>query len=100
MTDWLRLIWLGRVQHWVELPFSYPMALTLGQLQAQKRTLLVFFGSLAWLSVLVTYMIVWLTKSGCLLGVSPTAMGLTFGAIGTSVRFLWFFGFLWVPPWP
>ena len=30
-------------------------------------------------------MIVWLTKSGCLLGISPTAMGLTFGAAGTSM---------------
>jgi Ca2+/Na+ antiporter len=31
------------------------------------------------------YMIVWLSKSGCLLGISSTAMGLTFGAAGTSM---------------
>jgi len=30
-------------------------------------------------------MIVWLTKSGCLLGISAAAMGLTFGAAGTSM---------------
>jgi hypothetical protein len=38
----------------VELPFSVPMFWTLGGLQRKKRPLLVFGGSLLWLTLLVT----------------------------------------------
>ena len=40
--------------------------------------------SIAWLGVLVYYMISWAEKAGCLLGISETLMGLTVTAIGTS----------------
>ena len=45
---------------------------------------LTMLSSIAWLGVLVYYMISWAEKAGCLLGISETLMGLTVTAIGTS----------------
>lgn len=39
---------------------------------------------LLWLSLGLFYMLLWLTGLGCQIGISPTLMGVTFGAMGTT----------------
>lgn len=40
---------------------------------------------LLWLSAIIFFMIEWGSKAGCLLGIKPSLMGLTFLAVGTSL---------------
>ena len=44
-----------------------------------------FSVSMAWLGLLVYMMLEWAKKAGCLAGISPATMGLTFCAAGTSL---------------
>ena len=49
-----------------------------------ERYFLSFFASIMWLSLIVFFIISWVEKCGCLIGVSAALMGLTLGAAGTS----------------
>ena len=48
------------------------------------RIFLALVACLLWLSVGLFFLLEWLTGIGCNIGLSPTLMGLTFGAIGTT----------------
>mmetsp|Transcript_17494 Transcript_17494/g.34571 ORF Transcript_17494/g.34571 Transcript_17494/m.34571 type:complete len:470 (+) Transcript_17494:128-1537(+) len=52
--------------------------------EARHRYPLTFAAALVWIAALVFFMNAWAEKTGCLLGVSPSIMGLTVGAAGTS----------------
>lgn len=43
-----------------------------------------FSASMVWIGALVYFMLEWAKKAGCLAGISPATMGLTFCAAGTS----------------
>eukprot|EP00943_MAST-04B_sp_MAST-4B-sp1_P006858 g6858.t1 len=69
------------------LYYTIPRFLKPGTLQTSRGNwwILAQMGvSLLWLSVAVFFMIEWAEKAGCLIGISPSLMGLTVLAIGTS----------------
>jgi len=67
-------------------PFENLFKYTIPEIQGDNQTRLIgsFVASLLWLFVLVFLMIEWAEKTGCLLNISETVMGLTVTAIGTS----------------
>lgn len=74
-----------RVRFLAELPFAVPMHYTLGLMQHRDWFYGVFLGSLAYLLVLVTLLLSWLTRTGCVMGISDAVMGITLGAAATSM---------------
>jgi Ca2+/Na+ antiporter len=80
--------WGARLSYLAGFPFALLFHFTVPNCAVEKWrswynvTMLM---SIVWLGVLVFFMIQWAEKAGCLLGISPTLMGLTVCAIGTSV---------------
>ena len=71
--------------HFVENTWAPPVARTLGPLKDRDRFVWLFLASLVWLTLIVFLMMEWLEKCSCLIGLSPAVVGLTVGAIGTSL---------------
>ena len=71
--------------HGVERTWAPPVSRTLGPLKDRDRFVLLFLASLVWLTLIVFLMMEWLEKCSCLIGLSPAVVGLTVGAIGTSL---------------
>ena len=74
-----------RSVHFVEHTWAPPVSRTLGPLLTRDRFVLLFLASLIWLTLIVFLMMEWLEKCSCLIGLSPAVVGLTVGAIGTSL---------------
>jgi len=51
----------------------------------QKYYMVTFLGALVWIMLLSYFMVEFVLKLGCLWGISPTIMGLTLLAMGTSI---------------
>ena len=66
-------------------PFELAARPCLAKLEHEQKWISLFCASLVYLTVCVYLMMEWLEKSGCLLGITPEVMGLTFGAAGTSL---------------
>ena len=76
---------LGRYVKFV----TYPLVLLLSCILVDckkypKRYFVSFFCSICVLGLIVFFIIQWIEKAGCLIGLGPALMGLTFGAAGTS----------------
>jgi K+-dependent Na+/Ca+ exchanger-like protein len=71
--------------HFVENTWAPPVSRTLGPLKDRDRFVWLFLASLVWLTLIVFLMMEWLEKCSCLIGLSPAVVGLTVGAIGTSL---------------
>tara|TARA_B110001452_G_scaffold257739_1_gene252212 strand:+ start:551 stop:2548 length:1998 start_codon:yes stop_codon:yes gene_type:complete len=77
---------LGKLLFVVGWPFALCFHLTIPNSHGHRHAFVwvAMAASIAWLGLLVFFMIAWAEKAGCLLGISSTFMGLTFCAAGTS----------------
>ena len=79
------------VKEYLELPFRLACAYTIPDLSVGARSanplwiLGSVLASLLWLCIYVFFMIEWVERVGCQLGISAGVMGLTLSAVGTSV---------------
>ena len=80
--------WYGWIIWAIGLPYYVAFFLTVPDCTKpfwNKFYLLTFGGSIFWIALLSYFMVDWANKIGCILGIDPAIMGLTFLAAGTSV---------------